>query len=151
MVCALPGHDGGAYAIAYEPDNQLLFSGGKKGEIVVSDLRQRTTMHTFTAHDSRIRSIAIDSENKSLITGSIDGELKIWDASTYKLHQTFEIQPRNRFLAPSFNRIPLKAFGVTQIQILSNDSNIYTSGPNGIIKCNRVPVARSSLTTSFTP
>ncbi|KAI9347503.1 hypothetical protein BD770DRAFT_168493 [Pilaira anomala] len=93
-------------------------------------------MHTFTAHQSRIRSIAIDPENKALITGSIDGELKIWDVSTYKLRQSFDIQPRNRFLAPSFNRIPLKAFGVTQIQVMS-DGNIYTSGPNGIIKCNR--------------
>ncbi|KAI9477755.1 MAG: WD40-repeat-containing domain protein [Benjaminiella poitrasii] len=132
---ALPGHESGAYAITYEPNNQLLFSGGKHGEIVVSDLRQRTTAHTFAAHHSRIRSIAIDTENKALITGSIDGELKIWDVSTYKLRQSFDIQPRNRFLAPSFNRIPLKAFGVTQIQIMNND--IYTSGPNGIVKCRR--------------
>ncbi|KAG2213642.1 hypothetical protein INT46_000817 [Mucor plumbeus] len=108
MVSALPGHESGAYAITYEPNSQLLFSGGKKGEIVVSDLRQRsTTMHTFTAHQSRIRSISIDPETKSLITGSIDGELKIWDASTYKLRQSFDIQPRNRFLAPTFNRIPV--------------------------------------------
>lgn len=33
MALALPGHDGGAYAIAYEPNSQLLFSGGKRGEI----------------------------------------------------------------------------------------------------------------------
>ncbi|KAI8085118.1 RAVE protein 1 C terminal-domain-containing protein [Halteromyces radiatus] len=107
MVCSLPGHDNGAYAIAYEGQGHLIFSGGKRGEIVVSDIRQRSTMHTFTAHSSRIRSIAIDNQNHTLITGSIDGELKIWDASTYKLQQTFDIQPRNRFLAPSFNRIPV--------------------------------------------
>ncbi|RCH91156.1 regulator of (H+)-ATPase in vacuolar membrane, partial [Rhizopus stolonifer] len=118
MVCSLPGHESGAYAISYDPDTQLLFSGGKRGEIVVSDIRQRTTMHTFLAHQSRIRSIAIDTDNKSLITGSIDGEMKIWDTSTYKLKQTVDVQSRNRFLAPSFNRIPLKAFGVTQIQVL---------------------------------
>jgi hypothetical protein len=44
---------------------------------VVSDIRQRTTMHNFIAHQSRIRSIAIDTENNALITGSIDGELKV--------------------------------------------------------------------------
>ncbi|CEP07241.1 hypothetical protein [Parasitella parasitica] len=115
MVSALPGHESGAYAITYEPNSQLLFSGGKKGEIVVSDLRQRsTTMHTFTAHQSRIRSISIDPESKSLITGSIDGELKIWDVSTYKLRQSFDIQPRNRFLAPTFNRIPVSVFVFSQ-------------------------------------
>ncbi|KAG1472233.1 hypothetical protein G6F56_001663 [Rhizopus delemar] len=134
MVCSLPGHESGAYAISYDPDTQLLFSGGKRGEIVVSDIRQRTTMHTFLAHQSRIRSIAIDTDNKSLITGSIDGEMKIWDTSTYKLKQTVDVQSRNRFLAPSFNRIPLKAFGVTQIQVLEEGS-IYASGPNGVSNC----------------
>ncbi|KAG1226117.1 hypothetical protein G6F35_003060 [Rhizopus arrhizus] len=134
MVHSFPGHESGAYAISYEPNSQLLFSGGKKGEIVVSDIRQRTTMCTFTAHHSRIRSIAIDTDRNALITGSIDGEMKIWDASTYKLKQTLDIQPRNRFLAPSFNRIPLKAFGVMQIQLLGEGS-IYTSGPNGITNC----------------
>ncbi|ORZ24097.1 RAVE protein 1 C terminal-domain-containing protein [Absidia repens] len=136
MVCSLPGHDSGAYAVAYEGQGHLLFSGGKRGEIVVSDIRQRSTMHTFTAHSSRIRSIAIDTQNHTLITGSIDGELKIWDASTYKQKQVFDIQPRNRFLAPSFNRIPLKAFGVTQIQLVDSGSYIYTSGPGGIIRCS---------------
>ncbi|KAI8330851.1 WD40-repeat-containing domain protein [Chlamydoabsidia padenii] len=136
MVCSLPGHDSGAYAVAYEEQRHLLFSGGKRGEIVVSDIRQRSTMHTFTAHSSRIRSIAIDAQNHTLVTGSIDGELKIWDASTYKQIQSFDIQPRNRFLAPSFNRIPLKAFGVTQIQLVDNGSYIYTSGPGGIIRCS---------------
>jgi hypothetical protein len=33
IIIALPGHDGGAYAITYEPNSQLLFSGGKRGEI----------------------------------------------------------------------------------------------------------------------
>lgn len=32
-MIALPGHDGGAYAITYEVNSQLLFSGGKRGEI----------------------------------------------------------------------------------------------------------------------
>ncbi|KAG0164634.1 DmX-like protein 1 [Apophysomyces sp. BC1015] len=136
MVCSLPGHDSGAYAIAYEPTNHLLFSGGKRGEIVVSDIRQRTTMHTFSAHHTRIRSIAMDAENRALITGSIDGELKIWDVSTYKQRHAYDIQPRNRFLAPSFNRIPLKAFGVTQIQVM-DDGYLYTSGPGGVIRCRR--------------
>lgn len=44
LIClylALPGHDGGAYAITYEPNSQLLFSGGKRGEIG-KDKRQKT-------------------------------------------------------------------------------------------------------------
>ncbi|KAI8369421.1 WD40-repeat-containing domain protein [Radiomyces spectabilis] len=134
MVCALPAHESGAYAIAYDPNRHLLFSGGKRGDIVVSDIRQRSTMHTFTAHHARIRSIAVDLSNQAVISGSIDGELKIWDASTYRLRQTFDIQPRNRFLTSSFKHIPLKAFGVTQVQMM-DDGYVYTSGPAGVLRC----------------
>ncbi|KAI8144673.1 RAVE protein 1 C terminal-domain-containing protein [Fennellomyces sp. T-0311] len=108
MVCALPAHDNGAYAIAYEAKRRLLFTGGKRGEIVVSDIRQRSIMHSFNAHTSRIRSLTIDETNNTLVTGSIDGELKIWDASTYKLKQAYDIQPRNRFLGTGFNRFPVR-------------------------------------------
>ncbi|KAL0097480.1 RAVE protein 1 C terminal-domain-containing protein [Phycomyces blakesleeanus] len=135
QVASLPGHDGGAYAVAFDSSSNYLFSGGSRGEIVVSDIRQRTLLHTFSAHQSRIRSIAIDTEKNLLVTGSTDGELKIWDIRSYKQKYSFDNQPRNRFLGPSFNRISLKAYGVTQIQLTSDD-NIYTSGPGGIVNCD---------------
>ncbi|KAI7868806.1 hypothetical protein BDF14DRAFT_476861 [Spinellus fusiger] len=77
QVCSLGGHDGGSYAVAFSANSHYLFSGGHRGGIVVSDIRQRTLLHTFSAHQSRIRSIAIDTENNLLITGSVDGELKV--------------------------------------------------------------------------
>ncbi|RCH83083.1 hypothetical protein CU098_000715, partial [Rhizopus stolonifer] len=77
--------------------------------ILISHTMDSTTMRAFLGHQSRIRSIAIDTNNKSLITGSTDGEMKIWDTSIYKLKQIIDVQPRNRFLAPSFNRIPKSA------------------------------------------
>lgn len=33
MMIALSAHDSGAYAISYDPEKQLLFTGGKRGEI----------------------------------------------------------------------------------------------------------------------
>ncbi|KAI9015819.1 WD40-repeat-containing domain protein [Phycomyces nitens] len=105
QVASLPGHDSGAYAVAFDSSSNYLFSGGSRGEIVVSDIRQRTLLHTFSAHQSRIRSIAIDTEKNILVTGSTDGELKIWDIRSYKQKYSFDNQPRNRFLGPSFNRI----------------------------------------------
>lgn len=46
-------------------------------DLAVSDIRQLSVVHTFTAHSARIRSIALDLENRTLITGSVDGELKV--------------------------------------------------------------------------
>ncbi|KAI9316513.1 WD40-repeat-containing domain protein [Dichotomocladium elegans] len=132
MICSLPTHDSGAYAIAYAQEKNLLFTGGKRGEIAVSDIRQQAVVHTFTGHSARIRSITFDKRTNSLVTGSIDGDMKVWDASTYKQLYSCDVQPRNRFLAPGFNRFPLKAYGVTQIQF-SNDA-IYASGPGGLVR-----------------
>lgn len=44
---------------------------------MVSDVRQRAVMQTFTAHNSRIRSIAFDKVSQCLVTGSVDGDLKV--------------------------------------------------------------------------
>lgn len=104
---ALFAHDSGAYAIAYNSNNKLLFTAGKRGEIAISDLRQRAVMHTFSAHQSRIRSISIDPEHNMFVTGSVDGELKIWDLSTYKQQASYDTQPRNRFLGAGFQAFPV--------------------------------------------
>lgn len=104
---ALSAHDAGAYAIAYDSNRKLLLTGGKRGEIAVSDLRQRAVLHTFNAHQSRIRSIAIDSENSTIVTGSVDGDLKIWDLRTYKQQASYDTQPRNRFLGSGFQHFPV--------------------------------------------
>lgn len=47
IFLALPGHDGGAYAITYEPNSQLLFSGGKRGEIGIQ-IKQTKMMNLIT-------------------------------------------------------------------------------------------------------
>jgi len=129
--------------MTYLSKNKLLLSGGKKGEITVSDIRQRTIMHTFNGHISRIRSLAIDHKNGLLLSGSVDGELKIWDLETFTERHAWDVQGRNRFLNSGFDRIPpqfqVKSFGVTEIHVL-DDGFIYTSGPNGIMRCRETPV-----------
>ena len=67
----------GATSLAYCPRNELLISGGKKGDITVHDIRQRTIVNTFQAHESAIRTLSINLENGSLISGGTDGDVKV--------------------------------------------------------------------------
>ncbi|CAO3662730.1 unnamed protein product [Umbelopsis ramanniana] len=118
LICSIPAHELGAYAVSYSSPSQLLFSGGKSGEIVVTDVRQRTIMHTFQAHQSRIRSMTLDSEDGLLITGSIEGDMKIWDVNTFKLRQTIDAQPKNRFLSSGFTKIPVsKRYSIPHVSL----------------------------------
>jgi hypothetical protein len=45
--------------------------------LAVTDVRQRTIMHTFNGHHSRVRSMAVDDKDGALMTGSVDGDLKV--------------------------------------------------------------------------
>lgn len=46
-------HDQGASSVAYAPQHQLLISAGKKGDVCVFDVRQRTLRHRFQVRDNR--------------------------------------------------------------------------------------------------
>ncbi|CAM0142758.1 unnamed protein product [Umbelopsis sp. WA50703] len=135
LICSIPVHEFGAYAIAYCTRSRLIFSGGKNGEITVTDEVERRVVHTFNGHTSRIRSMTVDEQNNVLITGSVEGNMKIWDIQTYRLLNTVEVQTKNRFLTPGFTKIPLKSYGVTQLSV-SEDGHILTSGPSGITQFN---------------
>ncbi|RUP50038.1 RAVE protein 1 C terminal-domain-containing protein [Jimgerdemannia flammicorona] len=141
LVCVLPAHEAGAYTVKYWPKSRLIISGGKKGEITVTDVRQRSILHTFHAHTARIGTLAFDYRNEMLISGSVDGDLKIWDLATFTERHTWSAQARNRFLNPGFDRIPVKSFGITEIRVL-DDGFIYTSGPSGIGRCREAPVSQ---------
>ncbi|RUS22784.1 WD40-repeat-containing domain protein [Endogone sp. FLAS-F59071] len=121
LVCALPAHESGAYATVYSSKNEQLLSGGKNGEITVTDIRQRAVMHTFNGHNSRIRSLTVDYKNGLLLSGSVDGDLKvsvfllklqIWDLETLTERHTWGAQARNRFLNTGFDRIQTIAQGI---------------------------------------
>lgn len=68
----------GASSIAYAPLNQLLITGGKKGDVFVFDIRQRIEKHHFQAHDSAVKCIALEPNEEFFATGSADGDIKVF-------------------------------------------------------------------------
>lgn len=67
----------GASAILYAPLNQLLITGGKKGDIFLFDMRQRTQRDKFQAHDSAVKCMALDPGEEYFVSGSADGDIKV--------------------------------------------------------------------------
>ncbi|KAJ1569659.1 regulator of (H+)-ATPase in vacuolar membrane, partial [Cladochytrium tenue] len=68
--------DAGAYSLAYSARHNVLVSGGKRGEIFVFDVRQRSIRRSLTAHENTVKSLAVDDENGILVSASTDGEIK---------------------------------------------------------------------------
>ena len=67
----------GAASIMYAPQNQLVLTGGKKGDMFIFDIRQRIQRDRFQAHDSAVKCIALDPGEEFFATGSADGDIKV--------------------------------------------------------------------------
>lgn len=67
----------GASVVLYTPLNQLLITGGKKGEVYIFDMRQRQQRNKFQAHDSAIKCMTLDPGEEFFVTGSADGDIKV--------------------------------------------------------------------------
>ncbi|KAF9420312.1 regulator of (H+)-ATPase in vacuolar membrane [Podila epigama] len=131
-------HDrgGGGYSLAYSKKHQLLVSGGRHGEICIFDIRQAKLQHTIQAHEIQVRSLFIDEESGTLCSGSGEGDMKVWDLETFEQRSSFEnLQARNRFQIQTFDRIPVKAYGVAQI--VATDDYYYTCGPTGFLRAKK--------------
>ncbi|KAF9934084.1 regulator of (H+)-ATPase in vacuolar membrane [Mortierella alpina] len=130
-------HDrGGGYSLAYSKRHQLLVSGGRNGEICIFDIRQPRLLHTIQAHEMHVRSLYIDDAGLTLCSGSGEGDMKAWNLETFEQLSSFEnLQARNRFQLQTFDRIPVKAYGVAQI--MATDDYYYTCGPTGLLRAKR--------------
>ncbi|KAF9908205.1 regulator of (H+)-ATPase in vacuolar membrane [Linnemannia zychae] len=130
-------HDrGGGYSLAFSKRHQLLVSGGRNGEICIFDIRQPKLLHKIQAHEMHVRSLYIDEAGLTLCSGSGEGDMKAWNLETFEPLSSFEnLQARNRFQLQTFDRIPVKAYGVSQIA--ATDDYFYTCGPSGFIRAKR--------------
>lgn len=57
--------------------HQYLISAGKRGDVCIFDVRQRTLRHKFQAHESAVKCLAIDPMEEFFVTGSADGDIKV--------------------------------------------------------------------------
>ncbi|KAK3717892.1 hypothetical protein QZH41_014895, partial [Actinostola sp. cb2023] len=75
LVHAFTCHENGAPCIAFVKGQQLLISGGRKGNICIFDLRKQQLRHTFLAHDASVKSIVVDDNEDYFISASEDGDI----------------------------------------------------------------------------
>ena len=80
MVTSFACHEQhGSSVIVFAPLNQLLLTGGRKCEVYVFDMRQRTQRHKFQAHESAVKCMTLDPGEEFFVTGSADGDIKVME------------------------------------------------------------------------
>ncbi|KAI8586289.1 RAVE protein 1 C terminal-domain-containing protein [Geranomyces variabilis] len=141
--------EGGAYSLVYSARHQLLFSGSKKGDIYVFDIRQRTLVDSYQAHEHLVKSLAIDYACGNLVSGSMGGDLKLWDLQTFKEQSTWsaaatpvspssvtrsdgEGSPTATTAGSGTSGGGLSSYGIMQAEVV--DDAVYTCAADGCVR-----------------
>lgn len=141
-VSAFTCHDQGSSCMCFAPQHQLLISCGKKGDVCIFDVRQRTLKHRFQAHDATIKCIALDPHEEFFATGSAEGDIKIWSLNQYSLINTYAAEhAKNSF----FKHI---GQGVSQVHI-DNYGRLFSCGSDGCMKVRQLVEKESVVHTMY--
>ncbi|XP_054286224.1 dmX-like protein 2 isoform X3 [Macrosteles quadrilineatus] len=132
LIAAFTCHDQGASSIVFAPQHQLLISAGKKGDVCILDVRQRSIRHRFVAHESPVKCLAIDPAEEFFVTGAADGDIKVWGLSIHQLLYSF---PGEHARSSFFKHI---GQGVTQLHV-DGAARLFSCGADGSMKVRQLP------------
>ena len=63
--------------LAYSQLKQRMFSGGKRGDVCIFDVRQNALIQCLPVHTAAITCMAVSDLEGYLVTGSSEGEIKV--------------------------------------------------------------------------
>lgn len=135
LIIAFAVNETGSHSIAHSQRHNLIFAGGKRGDLAIIDIRQRSLIVSFSAHAKTIKSLCVDG-NGTLISGSADGLVKVWDISSMmSLVPTIQASPstfNSSLISRTVTTSP-DAQSVVQI-VKQNDGSIIVSDCSGLRK-----------------
>ncbi|XP_041980851.1 dmX-like protein 2 isoform X4 [Aricia agestis] len=132
LVVSWTCHEGGAACVAWAGGAGALVSCGRRGDVLVWDVRARAPRHKLHAHHAPIKCVALAPREDCYAIGAADGDIKVYSLTTHQLLHTFAGEhARSSF----FKHI---GQGVTQIYI-DNAGRLFSCGADGTMKVRRLP------------
>jgi WD40 repeat protein len=72
---------GGAFAVGFSPDGEILAVGSNAGTVTLQDMRTGQLRNTFYGHTQRVRELAFSPDGQLLASGGNDSTVRLWDAT----------------------------------------------------------------------
>ncbi|XP_026493459.2 dmX-like protein 2 isoform X2 [Vanessa tameamea] len=132
LVVSWTCHEGGAACVSWAGQAGALVSCGRRGDVLVWDLRARVPRHKLNAHHAPIKCVALSPREDYYAIGAADGDIKVFSLATHQLLHTFAGEhARSSF----FKHI---GQGVTQIHI-DGAGRLFSCGADGTMKVRKLP------------
>jgi WD repeat-containing protein 61 len=84
-------HSNSVFSLAFEPDGQSIWSGGRDAQLCLTQLDSAETLFKAPAHWYTINALAISPDQHLLISASRDKSIKIWDRAERKLLKVIDM------------------------------------------------------------
>merc|ERR1719436_1194165 len=82
------GHAGPVWCLWFDPDRDLLLSGGYDETVKLWSLSGERCEATLRGHDGWVRSLQVMQGGRVAVSGGSDGILKLWDLETLQCLQS---------------------------------------------------------------
>ena len=76
------GHVGGAWSVAFSPDNKLIASGSIDQTVRVWNLNTKECIAVLKGHEGWIRAVCFSPDGQILASGSHDRTIRLWSTKT---------------------------------------------------------------------
>jgi WD40 repeat protein len=105
-------HDLAANVVQWNPEGNLLLSGGRDAHLKVWDAaNDYSLIHDIAAHNYAIYSIAYSPDGKFFATGSRDKTVKVWNAATFEVLMRINKEKHDAHLN-SVNKVLWNKYGL---------------------------------------
>jgi len=133
-ICSYMGHEGGASSIQYSSRHQALISGGKKGDIIIFDIRQQRVMESVKAHTMNVKSLTLSPEEDFVVSGSNEGNVKVWSLPSLTCVESWDdIHSKHTFVRKPGGAFTAAVSTYGVMQVMLTQENLYSCGSDGRI------------------
>lgn len=78
----LHGHADFVRTVTTNPDQSILVSGGRDGEVRVWDAATLHVRHTLSGHEEWVNHVAVSPDSRKIASASRDNTVRVWDVET---------------------------------------------------------------------